>query len=91
MQDLESLTAAFVDDGIYANATFLEEVDFVNGVRATTQVLRKTFFRPNILLLSLRQGSDLESLQALVDKQPPTAWASCSCTFTPSTAWGANR
>ncbi len=68
LQELESLTDGFVNDGIYANATFLEEADFVNGVRATTQVLRKTFFRPNILLLRLKVDSDLDELQALVDK-----------------------
>jgi solute carrier family 12 sodium/potassium/chloride transporter 2 len=68
LKDLESLTEGFVNDGIYANATFLEEVDFVNGVRATTQVLRETFFRPNILLLRLRENSDLNKLQELVDK-----------------------
>ena len=68
LQDLGSLTEGFVRDGIYANATFLEETDFVNGVRATTQVLRETFFRPNILLLRLREDSDLDELQALVDK-----------------------
>ncbi len=68
LKELETMTKAFIDDGIYANATFLEETDFVNGVRATTQVLRKTFFRPNILLLRLREDSNLEFLQALVDK-----------------------
>lgn len=68
LQELETMTRAFIDDGIYANATFLEEADFVNGVRATTQVLRKTFFRPNILLLRLREDSNLDFLQALVDK-----------------------
>ena len=68
LHDLESLTEGFVSDGIYANTTFLEEADFVNGVRATTQVLRETFFRPNILLLRLRKDSDLDELQALVDK-----------------------
>jgi amino acid transporter len=68
LHDLDLLTEGFVTDGIYANATFLEEVDFVNGVRATTQVLRETFFRPNILLLRLRADSDLDKLQELVDK-----------------------
>lgn len=68
LHDLGTLTEGFVRDGIYANTTFLEEVDFVNGVRATTQVLRETFFRPNILLLRLRENSDLDQLQALVDK-----------------------
>lgn len=65
---LRQLARAFRDDGIYAESTLLEEADFVNGVRATTQILRNTFFRPNILFLHLRQDSDLEELQALVDK-----------------------
>ena len=68
LHDLESLTEGFVSDGIYSNETYIEEFDFVNCVRATTQVLRETFFRPNILLLRLREDSDLDELQALVDK-----------------------
>ncbi|MCB0015137.1 MAG: amino acid permease, partial [Anaerolineales bacterium] len=65
---LAELASAFREDGIYAEATLLEEADFVNGVRVTTQVLRHTFFRPNILFLHLRANSDLEELQQLVDK-----------------------
>ena len=68
LRELELLAEAFVNDGITASATLLEEEDFVNGVRASTQVLRKTFFRPNILFLHLWQDSDLDRLQALVDK-----------------------
>lgn len=68
VEGLESLTKAFRDDGIYAEATRLEEADFVNGVRVTTQVLRHTFFRPNILFLHLRADSDLDELQQLIDK-----------------------
>lgn len=65
---LRALARAFRDDGIYAEATLLEEADFVNGVRVTTQVLRHTFFRPNILFLHLRPDSDLDELQQLVEK-----------------------
>jgi amino acid transporter len=65
---LRNLARAFREDGIYAEATLLEEEDFVNGVRVTTQILRNTFFRPNILFLHLRQDSDLQELQELVDK-----------------------
>ena len=65
---LRQLARAFREDGIYAEATLLEEEDFINGVRATTQILRHTFFRPNILFLHLRQDSDLDELQQLVDK-----------------------
>ncbi|MFN2138006.1 MAG: amino acid permease [Candidatus Promineifilaceae bacterium] len=68
LQDLVALSDGFMSDGITANATFLEETDFVNGVRATTQVLRESFFRPNILFLHLWPDSDLDRLQALVDK-----------------------
>lgn len=67
VKELELLTKAFREDGIYAEATLLEEADFINGVRVTTQVLRRTFFRPNILFLHLREDSDLEELQQLVD------------------------
>lgn len=68
LEGLDFLTSAFREDGIYAGATLLEEEDFVNGVRMTTQVLRNTFFRPNILFLHLRPDSDLDELQQLVDK-----------------------
>ncbi len=68
LEGLEMLTEAFREDGIYASATLLEEEDFVNGVRTTTQILRNTFFRPNILFLHLRSDSDLDELQQLVDK-----------------------
>ncbi len=68
LEGLRTLAKAFREDGIYAEATLLEEEDFVNGVRVTTQVLRHTFFRPNILFLHLRQNSDLEELQQLIDR-----------------------
>jgi len=68
LKGLEAITNAFASDGIYANTTVLEEDDFVNGVRMTTQILRNTFFRPNILFLHLRPESDLKELQDLIDK-----------------------
>ncbi|MGB7876292.1 MAG: amino acid permease [Anaerolineales bacterium] len=68
LEGLELLTKAFRDDGIYAQATLLEEDDFVNGIRVTTQVLRNTFYRPNILFLHLRPKSDLDELQQLIDE-----------------------
>jgi hypothetical protein len=68
LEGLESLAKAFREDGIYAEATRLEEDDFINGVRVATQVLRNTFYRPNILFLHLRPKSDLDELQELVDK-----------------------
>ena len=37
-------------------------------MREATQILRHTFFRPNILFLHLRPDSDLAEMQALVDK-----------------------
>lgn len=68
LEGLEQLAKAFRADGIYAQATRLEEADFVNGVRMATQVLRNTFYRPNILFLHLRADSDLDELQRLVDE-----------------------
>lgn len=68
LKGLRDLTDAFVDEGISARTTLLEESDLVNGVRSATQILRGTFFRPNLLFLNLRAESDLAVLQQLVDK-----------------------
>ena len=68
LKDLSLLTKAFNDEGIFARTTLLEESDLVNGVRAATQILRSTFFRPNLLFLNLRTESNLDVLQQLMDK-----------------------
>jgi hypothetical protein len=68
LDGIEALVKSFRKEGIFAHATLLEEADFINGVQMTTQVLRHTFFRPNILFLHLRPSSDLDELQQLVDK-----------------------
>ncbi len=68
LRGLKELTQSFADEGIFARTTLLEEADMLNGVRLATQILRSTFFRPNILFLSLRAESDLDMLQQLVDK-----------------------
>ncbi len=65
--NLEVLTDSFEGDGIMARATLLEEEDFVNGVRSATQILRKTFFRPNILFFNLRPDSNREELRVLIE------------------------
>ncbi len=66
--DLPMMTQAFLRDGIYARSTVLEEDDFANGVRVATQVLRRAFFRPNLLFLHIRPDSDLTELQTLVNR-----------------------
>jgi hypothetical protein len=68
LRGLKDLTRSFSDEGIFARTTFLEESDMVNGVRLATQILRSTFFRPNLLFLNLRAESNLDVLQQLVDK-----------------------
>jgi len=68
LKGLTDLTNSFSDEGIFARTTLLEEADMVNGVRVATQILRSTFFRPNLLFLNLRAESDLAVLQQLVDK-----------------------
>ncbi len=68
LKGLTDLTNSFSDEGIFARTTLLEEADMVNGVRVATQILRSTFFRPNLLFLNLRAESDLSALQQLVDK-----------------------
>lgn len=68
LDDLELFTQAFLDDGLSARTTILEDEEFVNGVRTATQILRRTFFRPNLLFLHLRRDSKLRELRTLIDK-----------------------
>jgi hypothetical protein len=68
IKDLDLLTQAFVDDGINARLALLDGDNYTEGVRTATQVLRSTFFRPNILFLRLYPDSDLAELQTLVDR-----------------------
>lgn len=68
VNELEMVTQAFIDDGMFSQTTLLEEEDFTAGVRAATQMLRRAFFRPNILFLHLRPSSDPDALHELIDK-----------------------
>ncbi|MGB1253051.1 MAG: amino acid permease [Candidatus Promineifilaceae bacterium] len=68
LEDLEWLTAAFQKDGVYARATLLEVDDFVQGVRSATQILRHTFFRPNILFYNLRPDSEVAMVTELINR-----------------------
>ena len=68
LAELELFNKAFIDDGIRAQSTVLEDEVFVDGVKAATQVLRRTFFRPNLLFLHLRRDSKLRELRQLIEK-----------------------
>ncbi len=68
LDGLQTVRSAFLEDGIFARTTMLEDEDFVNGVRTATQVLRHAFFRPNLLFLQLRRNSKLRELRQLIDK-----------------------
>ncbi len=57
---LNTITAAFTDEGTAAETAYLEEDEYVNGIRVTTQVLRNSYFRPNILFLRLRPDNEQE-------------------------------
>lgn len=65
--NIDVLTDSFEKDGVMARATLLEEEDFANGVRSATQILRKVFFRPNILFFNLRPDSDNAHLTSLIE------------------------
>lgn len=65
---IDTLKHAFLNDDVYAQATFLESDDFIGGVGLATQVLRPTFFRPNILFLPLNPESEVTKLGQLIDK-----------------------
>lgn len=68
LKDLDLVVDSFGDDKIDARMTMLHAEDYAEGVRTATQVLRSTFFRPNILFLRLYPQSDLDELQTLVDR-----------------------
>ncbi|NJN55552.1 MAG: hypothetical protein HC804_12830 [Anaerolineae bacterium] len=60
------MTNAYEDEGVTAEASLLEDESFVRGVQAATQVLRRTFFRPNVLFLNMERNN-LADMQVLAD------------------------
>ncbi len=49
--DIDTLARAFLNDGVPAWASMLEDNDFIDGTRAAMEVLTGGFFHPNLLFL----------------------------------------
>lgn len=56
------------DMGIFCSGTSVSVPDKNQGIMAALQVLQSAFFRPNIVLMSLREGYDDTSLEDIVEE-----------------------
>lgn len=52
------LTRAFKERGVFTDATILETDNVADGVITGMQALKGTFFRPNVLFLTLPEGAE---------------------------------
>jgi hypothetical protein len=66
LADLDKLSQAFIEDGVWSRATLVEEENFINGTRTAMEVLSSVFFRPNILFLSVLEEDYVYDLAQLV-------------------------
>jgi hypothetical protein len=65
VENLDSITQAFIDDGVYSRTTLLKVSEFETGVSTAIEVLDSVFFRSNILFLPIytnNRAIDLEKL-----------------------------
>ena len=54
--NLNLLTRSFLDDGVSARVSLVEDDDFVNATDTAMEVLTGAFFRPNILFMPYNNG-----------------------------------
>ena len=65
VEKLDSITQAFIDDGVYARTTLLKVAEFETGVGTAIEVLDSVFFRSNLQILPIytnKRAIDLEKL-----------------------------
>jgi hypothetical protein len=67
VEGLEPLSHAFSNDGIFSQATFVRNENFVEGVLAAMEVLRGVVFTPNLLFLPLEEDLDAEKVTAIIE------------------------
>jgi len=60
-QQLNTLTAAFRERGIFASSTVIDAGGFTEGLRAGMQALRGAFFHPNIVFLRMPNAPEREA------------------------------
>ncbi|PQB04402.1 amino acid permease [Aureitalea marina] len=58
--ELEDLSLAFRDSGVFSSWTVIHAADFARGVNYSNQALRSAFFRPNIVFLNMQEHDDYE-------------------------------
>lgn len=71
VERLDSITQAFINDGVYARTTLLKVPDFESGVVTAIEVLDSVFFRPNILFLPLLANEEELDLGKLLKEIAP--------------------
>jgi amino acid transporter len=68
VEKLSLLARDFERDGLFARATLLEQAEFVPGSRAAIELLRSTYFPPNILFLRLLSNGSLGDMRVLMEQ-----------------------
>lgn len=59
---------AFLHDGIFSRVAFLETEDFAEGLELSIDVMHSSFFKPNALFMSVRDASDDEGVNVILDR-----------------------
>ncbi|MBL7075156.1 Na-K-Cl cotransporter [candidate division KSB1 bacterium] len=66
-QYLEELVSPIRKEGIFTAATVIESDDFLKGINVVAQVLKRMFFPPNVIFLTMSEDPDKDSrLEKLV-------------------------
>jgi hypothetical protein len=61
VSELDKLSEAFRNKGVFSSWTVINTDDFANGVNYGNQALKGAFFRPNIIFLNLQDHDDFET------------------------------
>jgi len=64
--DVEALTRAFRERGVFASHTVLDAGGFADGLCAGMQALRGAFFRPNVLFLKMPETGREEDYRRII-------------------------
>ncbi|NHF59940.1 Na-K-Cl cotransporter [Flavobacteriaceae bacterium TP-CH-4] len=59
--ELESISAAFREKGVFSSSTVIHTDEFANGINYGSQALQGAFFRPNIVFLNMQDHDNYET------------------------------
>ncbi|MCB0304913.1 MAG: Na-K-Cl cotransporter [Calditrichaeota bacterium] len=65
LRSLPKIITALKEEGVFASAAVIESSDFLSSLRTTAAVMRSSFFRPNILFVTVEDRS-AEELKAII-------------------------